>query len=85
LQSFSTNLKAGHKFEQRHLEAEFGHSKFFELRQRRGKLDAEFFSMQPFFFNFRFILKSYDRFTEPPPSYGFEGAVPTRIGNRVKQ
>jgi hypothetical protein len=35
--------------------------------------------------DFKFVLKSYSRFTEPPMSYGFEGAVPTRIGNRVKQ
>jgi hypothetical protein len=35
--------------------------------------------------DFEFVLKSYSRFTEPPMSYGFEGAVPTRIGNRVKQ
>jgi hypothetical protein len=35
--------------------------------------------------NFEFVSKSYDRFTEPPTSYGFKGAVPTRIGNKVKQ
>jgi hypothetical protein len=35
--------------------------------------------------DFEFVLKSYSRFTKPPMSYGFEGAVPTRIGNRVKQ
>jgi hypothetical protein len=49
-QSFSMNLKAGHKFEQRHLEAEFGQSKFFERRPRWGKMDVEFFSTQLQFF-----------------------------------
>jgi hypothetical protein len=32
-----------------------------------------------------FVSKSYDRFTEPPLSYGFEGALPTQIGNWVNQ
>jgi hypothetical protein len=50
-------------------------------------MDVEFFSTQhqnkiP---DFEFISKSYGRFTEPPPSYGFKGAVPTRIENWVKQ
>jgi hypothetical protein len=49
-------------------------------------MDVEFFSTQlQIFPNFEFVLKSYNRFTEPPLSYGFEGAVPTRIGNQVKQ
>jgi hypothetical protein len=30
-QRFSTNIKAGHEFEQSHLEAEFGQSKFSDL------------------------------------------------------
>jgi hypothetical protein len=86
LQSFSTNLKAGHKFEQRHLGAEFGQSKIFEPSQRRGKMDVDFFLLNLNFFpDFEFVSKSYDHFTEPPPSYGFEGAVPTQIENRVKQ
>jgi hypothetical protein len=37
------NLKAGHEFEQRHLEAKFGQSKFFEPCPWGGKMDAEFF------------------------------------------
>jgi hypothetical protein len=42
------NLKAGHEFEYRHLEAEFRHSKISErcLRGVGGKTDAEFFSTQ---------------------------------------
>jgi hypothetical protein len=49
-------------------------------------MDAEFFSTQLLKkIDFEFILKSYGRFIEPPPSYGFDGAVPTRIGNRMRQ
>jgi hypothetical protein len=36
-QRFSTNIKAGHEFEQRHLEAKFGQSKFFEPRHGEEK------------------------------------------------
>jgi hypothetical protein len=35
-QRFNTNIKAGHEFEQRHLEAEFGQSKFFEPHLWQG-------------------------------------------------
>jgi hypothetical protein len=65
------NLKAGHEFEQRHLDAEFGQSNFFLPNFKK--------------INFDFVSKSYNRFTKPPLIYGFEGAVPTWIGNRVKQ
>jgi hypothetical protein len=41
-QSFSMNLKAGHEFEQRHLEAEFGQSKLSEPCLSRGKTYVEF-------------------------------------------
>jgi hypothetical protein len=40
------NIKAGHEFEQRRLEAEFGQSKFSEPRLWPGKTDVEFFSTQ---------------------------------------
>jgi hypothetical protein len=43
LQIFSMKHKAGHKFEQKHLEAKFGQSKFSEPHPRRGKMDVEFF------------------------------------------
>jgi hypothetical protein len=46
LQSFSTNLKAGHEFEQRHLDAEFGKSKFSQPCLRQGKMDVELFSTE---------------------------------------
>jgi hypothetical protein len=36
-QRFDTNIKAGHKFEQRHLEAKFGQPKFSEPHLWRGK------------------------------------------------
>jgi hypothetical protein len=66
LQNFSTNLKAGHEFDQRHLEAKFGQSKFSEPCLRRGKMDVEFFSIQHQFFpGFEFISKSYGCFTKP--------------------
>jgi hypothetical protein len=45
-QRFSTNIKVGHEFEQRHLEVEFGQSKFFEPRLWVGGMDVEFFSTQ---------------------------------------
>jgi hypothetical protein len=35
--------------------------------------------------NFEFGSQSNGRFTKPPPSLGFEGAVRTRMRNRVKQ
>jgi hypothetical protein len=35
--------------------------------------------------DFEFVSKSYSCFTEQSLSYDFEGAVPTWIGNRVKQ
>jgi hypothetical protein len=80
------NLKARHEFEQRHLEAKFGQPKFSKPCPRRGKMDVEFFLPNfNFFPDFEFVSKSYGRFTEPPLSYGFDGVVPTRIGNRVKQ
>jgi hypothetical protein len=80
------NLKARHEFEQRHLEAKFGQPKIFKPCPRRGKMDVEFFLPNfNFFPDFEFVSKSYGRFTQPPLSYGFDGAVPTRIGNRVKQ
>jgi hypothetical protein len=75
----------GQDFEQRYLEAEFGQYKIFEPHPRRGKTDAEFFLPKLNFFDFEFVSKSYGHFTEPLPSYGFEGAVPTRNGNQVKQ
>jgi hypothetical protein len=87
-QRFSTNIKVGHEFEQWHLEAEFGQSNFSEPpRPLGGKMDVEFFSIesQKKLVNFKFVLKSYGHFTEPPLSFGFEGAVPTRMRNRVKQ
>jgi hypothetical protein len=86
LQIFSMKHKAGHKFEQKHLEAKFGQSKFSEPHPRSGKMDVEFFLPNfKFFPDFEFVSKTYSRFTEPPPSYGFEGAVLTRIGNQLKQ
>jgi hypothetical protein len=45
-QRFSTNIKAGHELEQRHLEAEFGKSKFSEPCSCQGKIDVEYFSTQ---------------------------------------
>jgi hypothetical protein len=78
------NLKAGHEFEQRHLEAEFGQSKFFEPHLRGGGVKQMYNCFQPNFKknpDFEFVSKSYNRFTEPPLSYGFEGVVPTRIGH----
>jgi hypothetical protein len=42
-QRFSMNIKAGHEFEQRHLEAKFGQSKFSKPCLWRGKMDVEFF------------------------------------------
>jgi hypothetical protein len=36
-QRFNTNIKAGHEFKQRHLEVEFGQSKFFDPRHWRVK------------------------------------------------
>jgi hypothetical protein len=64
------DIKAGQEFEQRHLEAEFGQSKFSEPHLGSSKMDVEFFSTQllkkiP---DFEFVSKSYSRFTEPPPS-----------------
>jgi hypothetical protein len=41
------NIKAGHKFEQKHLEAEFGQSKFSKPHLLQGKTDVEFVSTQP--------------------------------------
>jgi hypothetical protein len=70
------NLKAGHKSEQRHLEAEF------RVKQMHNFFLPNFFLN---FFDFEFVSKSYSRLTEPPPSYGFEGATPTLIENWVKQ
>jgi hypothetical protein len=86
-QRFNTNIKAGHRFEHRHLEVKFGQSKFSKPRLWRGKTDVDFFLPQiknnlP---DFKFVSKSYGRFTEPPLSYGFERAVLTRIRNQVKQ
>jgi hypothetical protein len=37
------NIKAGHDFEQRHLEAKFGQFKFSEPRPWWDKTDVEFF------------------------------------------
>jgi hypothetical protein len=49
-------------------------------------MDADFFSIHFFKkIDFEFVSKSYDRFTEPPLSYGFEGVVPTQIRNWVNQ
>jgi hypothetical protein len=64
------NLRVGHECEQRHLEAEFGQSKFFEPCLKRGKTDVKKFSTQIFkkIPDFEFVSKSYGRFTEPPPS-----------------
>jgi hypothetical protein len=70
LHKFNTNIKAGHEFEQRQLEANFGQSKFFEPCLWWRKMDVAFFL--PNFFknlpNFEFVSKSYGRFTKPPPS-----------------
>jgi hypothetical protein len=69
-QRFSTNIKAGHKFGQRHLEAEFGQSKFSKPHHWGGGDRCRIFSTQPQkkLPNFEFVSKSYDRFTEPHPS-----------------
>jgi hypothetical protein len=40
-QTFSTKIKARHEFEPRHLEAEFGQSKFFESCRGQGETDAK--------------------------------------------
>jgi hypothetical protein len=66
LQNFSTNLKAGHEFDQRHLEAEFGQSKFSEPCLRRGKMDVEFFSIQHQFF---LVLSSYRKVMAVLPNH----------------
>jgi hypothetical protein len=48
-------------------------------------MDVDFFLPNfNFFPDFEFVSKSYGRFTEPPPSCGFKGVVPPRIGNWVK-
>jgi hypothetical protein len=63
-----------------------GNLKFLNLG-KAGKNECNIFSTQfqkklP---NFEFVSKSYGYFTEPPLSYGFEGAVPTWIKNLVEQ
>jgi hypothetical protein len=61
------NLKAGHEFEQRHLEAEFGQSKFSIPCHRWGKMNVEFFSTQ---LQKKFlILSSYQKVTAVLPNH----------------
>jgi hypothetical protein len=65
-QRFSTNIKAGHEFEQRHLEAKLGESEFSEPCLW-GKTDVFFFYpiSKKYLADFEFVSKCYGHFTEP--------------------
>jgi hypothetical protein len=68
-QRLSTNIKAGHEFKQKHLEAEFRQSKFSEPRLWWRKTDIEFF-LPNFKKNaqFQVHIKKLQPFYQPPLS-----------------
>jgi hypothetical protein len=67
------NLKAGHEFEQRHLEAEFGQSKFFEPCPWGVKWMYNFFSTQLFKKNrFRVRIEKLLPFYRTTSELGFQ-------------